>query len=260
MDSVVASLEGIAFVRQGKTILDGVDWVIREGEHWALLGPNGAGKTTLLKILTGYEWPTRGAVTVLGNRYGRCPIQEVRKRIGWVSSAVEHRIPTRDTSADVVLSGFEGSLGLYREFDEGQRRAAKMVLNSIGIGDKADQLYGTLSQGEQQRVLIARALVGNPGLLILDEPCAGLDPVAREDLLNDLHMLAEKPAAVPTVIVTHHVEEVGAHVTHAAIAAKGVFAACGLKADVMTSQAFTEAFERSLELEEKNGRYRIAFT
>lgn len=260
MSVPVALLEGIRFVRSGKTILDGVDWCIQPGEHWALLGANGAGKTTLLKILTGYEWPTSGSVTVLGNRYGACAIQEVRKRIGWVSSAVEHRIPARDTAGDVVLSGFEGSLGLYRSFDDKQHGAAAHALSAVGLGDKGGQLYGTLSQGEQQRVLIARALVGEPAVLILDEPCAGLDPVAREHLLRDLDALTARDDTPSLVLVTHHVEEVGDFITHAAIAADGQFVACGLKESTMNTDAFREAFGPSVQLTREGNRYRLTVT
>lgn len=255
----IADLEGITFIRQGKTILDGIDWTILRGEHWALLGANGAGKTTLLKILTGYEWPTRGAVTAFGNRYGQCVIQEVRKRIGWVSSSLAFHVPPRDTAAEVVLSGFDASLGLYREYSGEQIAAAAHAIDAVGLAPHADQNYGTLSQGERQRVMIARALVGKPGLLILDEPCAGLDPRAREDLLDDLADLSGRSDAPTIILVTHHVEEVAPFITHAAIMGPANIIASGAKENVMTSEHFTTAFDRPAEIDVNDGRYYLRF-
>ena len=180
------ALKGVGFRRSGRAILADVDWTVLEREHWALLGANGSGKTTLLKIVTGYEWATTGTVEVLGHRFGHCNMPEVRKAIGWVSSAIEHRLPPRDSALGIVMSGLDSSLGLYRNFSDDEEQRSLATLDSLGIAQFAQRTYGSLSQGEQQRVVIARALVANPKLLILDEPCAGLDPAAREHFLEDL--------------------------------------------------------------------------
>ncbi|MBN1476526.1 ABC transporter ATP-binding protein [Candidatus Sumerlaeota bacterium] len=251
-------LEGIHLVRGGKTILRGIDWTVQRGDHWALLGANGSGKTTLLKVITGDEWPTRGEVRVLGERHGDCDLRELRRRIGWVSAALERRVHGGDTGWEIALSGFEASLGLYREFSEAECRQAERALRDINASQVADQPFETMSQGEQQRVLIARALIHRPTLLILDEPCAGLDPAAREDLLVDLQTLGKRRGGPTLILVTHHLEEIGPWVSHAMILRGGECLAQGRVGEVISAATLTRALGRPCRVTARGGRYRLS--
>lgn len=237
-------------------ILDNVSWCIERGEHWAVLGSNGSGKTSLLKVLIGDEWYTEGTVEVFGERFGTCDLHQLRKRIGWVSSALEHKIHGWDTAFDIVLSGFEASLGLYREFTDEERRLAMDSLALVGAGAYANGEYGKLSQGEQQRVLIARALVNRPALMILDEPCIGLDPVARSVFLRDLRELARQSESPSMVFVTHHIEEIDDWITHVLLLKAGRVVASAPKEDVLSSSALlSEVFGAKCSVTRVDGRY-----
>jgi len=254
----VISLDGITLRRGGYEILHAVSWTIRRGEHWALLGQNGSGKTTLLKVITGYEWPTEGTVEVLGRRYGECNLPELRKQIGWVSSALVHQLPEQNTALEIVLSGLEASLGVYREFTGTEIRRARATLALLGGKSFADRPYGLLSQGEQQRVLIARGLVHGPALLILDEPCAGLDPAARESFLGDLSLLVARRGAPSLVFVTHHIEEIAPWITHALVLRQGRTLAHGRTEAVLRGSVLTKALAHPCEVLRKNGRYSLS--
>lgn len=253
----VVELSNIHLVRNDVTILAGVSWTIRRGQHWGLLGANGSGKTSLLKVLTGYEWPTEGAVTVLGRRFGECSLPDLRRTIGWVSSSLEHRIPERDTALDVVASGYAASMGLYTDLAPAQWQHARHTLAQLGGGAYADRPYGLLSQGERQRALIARALVPGPAVLILDEPCAGLDPAAREAFLADLAALAARPTAPTVVLVTHHIEEIGPWIGHVLVLRGGRVLAAGPTADVLTAQQLGAAFGATCQVERVGARYAL---
>ncbi len=250
----ILALRDIVFRRDGREILSGISWDIERGQHWALLGANGSGKTTLLKIVTGYEWPTEGAIEVLGRRFGECNLPELRKAIGWVSSALEHRIPAQNRAIEVVASGFDAAIGVYRVYSPGEFERAGQALRAIGGGAFAERPYGALSQGEQQRALLARALVNRPALLILDEPCAGLDPAARQSFLDDLERLARQADAPTLVFVTHHIEEIGPAVSHTLILKSGRVLASGPTGRVLTSARLTEAFGRPCKVERARGR------
>ncbi|NLX22086.1 MAG: ATP-binding cassette domain-containing protein [Phycisphaerae bacterium] len=256
MDAMnVLELRDILFQRGGRTILSKVDWTIEPGQHWALLGVNGSGKTTLLKIVTGYEWPTDGTVRVLGELYGECNLPALRKTIGWVSFALLLQMPARDTALEVVLSGLDSSMGLYREFTPDEVLRAQRALASVNAATLAHDCYQHLSQGEQQRVLIARALVNEPMLLILDEPCSGLDPAARDAFLRDLRHLCHQERAPNTILVTHHIEEVGDWIDRVMVLREGRTLACGLKADVLNSTVLSEAFGRPCRVSQENGTF-----
>jgi iron complex transport system ATP-binding protein len=250
----------IHFRRGARHILRGIDWTVAPGEHWALLGANGSGKTTLLKIVTGYTWPTEGEVTVLGQTLGRCDIRELRKAIGWVSAAVHERIRPRDTALEVVIAGIDAALGVYRDFSGDERNRAHAAMARIAVEPVADQPWGTLSQGERQRVLIARALVGAPKLVILDEPCIGLDPAARELFLEDLGRLTRDGDAPATIFVTHHIEELGPWITHALVLKNGRTLAAGPVAESIASETMGRAFEAPCRVERDGGRYRLWMT
>ena len=254
----VIEVENVTLRRAGKTILREVSWSIQHGEHWALLGANGSGKTTLLKVLTGYEWPTEGKVRVLGKRYGACDVRELRKTIGWVSSALERRVPQNDTALEITGSGFDSSFGLYRELDAQELARCRDALESVEGRGFESQSFATLSQGEQKRTLIARALVNRPALLVLDEPCAGLDPVSRTAFLKDLHGFASAPRSPTILLVTHHVEEIGPWIRHAIVLKGGRVASKGPIEEVVTSDVLTEAFSHTCRIETKDGIYRLS--
>lgn len=237
----VIRLTDVVFRRNGREILKGVSWQVDPGQNWALLGPNGSGKTTLLKVVTGYEWATRGAVEVLGQRFGSCNLPQLRKRIGWVSSALQQRIPLGDTALQIVASGYEASLGVYRRFSPEELDRGRQALDLVRADGFADRPYGTLSQGEQQRALIARALVNRPNLLILDEPCAGLDPAAARIFLEDLAALSRHPDAPTVVYVTHHIEEIGPWIDRVMLLKDGAVAAQGRTPDVLTPRQLSHA-------------------
>jgi iron complex transport system ATP-binding protein len=243
MVRAVIELEDVYFIRQGRAILSGVNWRIETDQHWALIGANGSGKTTLLKIITGYEWPTSGQVKVLGKQFGETNIPELRKHIGWVSAAIEQKLPTQDRAIDVVASGLEASLGLFREFTPQEYSRAEESLKILKANTYARQSFGTLSQGEQQKVLIARAMVNRPKLLILDEPCAGLDPAARVRFLRDLEHLAAMPDAPAIIFVTHHIEEIGGWMNQALLLKDGRVMAAGSPETVFTSENMTNLFD-----------------
>lgn len=256
----IVALEKVSFIRQGKSILRDISWSVQQGEHWALLGANGSGKTTLLKILTGYAWATSGSVEVLGKRYGEYDLRELRKTIGWVSAALEGRIPGKDTALDVVLSGYDATLGVYRETTEAERGKAKAVLEGVNSLALLERTFGTLSQGEQQRILIARALINEPALLILDEPCAGLDPVAREDFLHDLGRLAADPKAPTLIMVSHHIEELGSWISQCLALREGGIEVCGPIDRAIRSEVLTRVFGRPCTVERSTGGYRMHLT
>lgn len=254
MEAVI-ELEDVCFCRRERTILDGINWRVEAGQHWALLGANGSGKTTLLKILSGYEWPTFGQVTVQGRRFGRTNIPELRKTIGHVSSSLEHRLPAQDTAAQIVASGIDASLGLYRRMRQEDMDRARAALASLRAEDLASQTYQTLSQGEQQKVLIARGLISGPRLLILDEPGGGLDPAARGRFLKDVAFMAARPQSPCILYVTHHIEEIGPWVTHVMLLKAGKVLACGRPDEMLTSDMLSELFTcRCVVRQDERGR------
>ncbi|MBN2512272.1 MAG: ABC transporter ATP-binding protein [Sedimentisphaerales bacterium] len=246
----VIELSNIHFIRQNKTILSGIDWRIAPGQHWAIMGANGSGKTTLLKIITGYEWPTFGQVSVLGQRFGQTNIRELRKLVGWVSSSIEQRLPAEDKAIDIAASGIEASLGLFRTFTDAEYEQAMQALGMLNAQVLARQRFGTLSQGEQQKVLIARALVNQPRVLILDEPCAGLDPAARVRFLKDLEHFAGMVQAPSMIMVTHHIEEIGPWTTGVLLLKEGRIMQSGTADEVLNSKNMTNLFEFPCEVKQ----------
>jgi iron complex transport system ATP-binding protein len=248
-------------VTRGRTaILRGIDWRVDRGQHWAILGANGSGKTTLLKALTGYMPPSSGAIALLGRRYGACDWRELRLQVGVVTSAFAAAIPPAEVALDTVMSGKFAQLDLWHRVSRADRAAARRLLGRMGLGHLAAREWAYLSQGERQRVLIARALMARPGLLVLDEPCAGLDPVAREEFLRFVDRAAGGGGrmAPALVLVTHHVEEVTPVYTHALLLRAGEVVAAGPRARVLTSANLSAAFDAPLRLARASGRYRLA--
>jgi iron complex transport system ATP-binding protein len=254
----VLELENAAYWRGERTILSGIDWRIRRGQHWALLGANGSGKTTLLKMVAAIEWPCDGHIRVLGQRFGEVDLRELRRSIGVVSSALVPYFQDRQPALAIVETGIDAELGWWRTFDADAEARARAGLAALGIAALADNPYGQLSQGEKQRVLIARALMNAPHLLILDEPCAGLDPAARESFLEDLGRFVERPDTPTLVIVTHHIEEIPAFVRHAMVLKDGRTLAQGPIAEVLRADVLGEAFGRPCRVDPTStGRYRL---
>lgn len=254
-DTAIVDLANVSLSRGEQEILNAVSWQVRRGEHWALLGANGSGKTSLLKLVSGYEWPTGGEVAVLGEGYGRCDLRELRKAIGWVSSAMLYPFPAHQTALEVAVSGFDASIGLYREMSPEEWADAAAALQHLGAGRLAGRAYRLLSQGEQQRVLIARAMVHSPSLLILDEPCAGLDPVTRESFLGDLDRLSRRPDAPTQILVTHHIEEIGPWISHVLVLKAGRVIARGEKAGVLRPEVLAAAFGGDCRVDRHDDRY-----
>jgi len=242
MTQAVVELDGVCFCRNKRRILSDVSCRIEPGQHWALLGANGSGKTTLLKILTGYEWPTFGTVRVFGQEFGICDIGKLRKLIGWVSNAMTQRLPMQDTAIEVVASGLDASIGLYRHVTDEEHQKSLAVLTQLEVDSITGQKYGTLSQGEMQKVLIARALVSEPKLLILDEPCIGLDPAARRRFLEDLAVLAKADTAPTMILVTHHIEEIAPWMRNVLLLKNGCVLAQGQPNEIITSASMKDLF------------------
>ena len=242
--------------RSGYTLVGPVSWQVELDEKWVVLGPNGAGKTSLLRIAAAEVHPTSGTAHVLGERLGRVDISELRPRIGLSSSSLAARVPPDEKVIDVVVSAGYGVLGRWREqYDRVDTDRAIDTLEGLGAEHLVDRAYGTLSEGERKRVLIARALMTDPELLLLDEPAAGLDLGGREELVARLTALAEDPDSPATVLVTHHVEEIPPGFTHALLLEDGEAVAQGLIEDVLTSENLSKAFSQPITLEAADRRY-----
>ena len=244
-------------LRRGDRVLVGpLDWAVELDERWVIIGPNGAGKTSLLRIAAAAEHPSTGVAFVLGERLGRVDTSELRARIGLSSSVVAQRVPTDEVVRDLVVSAGYSVLGRWRErYDDVDYRRAIDMLESLGAEHLADRTYGTLSEGERKRVLIARALMTDPELLLLDEPAAGLDLGGREELVARLTDLAADPDAPALVLVTHHVEEVPPGFSHCLLLSEAQVVASGLLPDVLTSENLSAAFGQSIALDVVDGRY-----
>jgi iron complex transport system ATP-binding protein len=254
----VLEVTGLRVERGTTAILRGVDWRVGTREHWVILGANGSGKTSLLKALTGFLSPTAGEFSVLGRRYGAADWRELRLHIGVVTSAFTASIPLSEVTLDTVVSGKYAQLDLWHAGTRADRAAALRLLRAAGLMHLATREWAYLSQGERQRVLIARALMARPQLLILDEPCAGLDPVARDRFLRFLEKLARRRGAPALVLVTHHVEEITPAFTHALLLKAGRVVAAGPRAAVLTRRNLSETFGAPLRLGRTAGRYRLA--
>ncbi|WP_159838470.1 ABC transporter ATP-binding protein [Nocardia sp. CY41] len=242
--------------RSGHTLVGPVTWQVELDERWVVLGPNGAGKTSLLRMAAAELHPTAGIAHLLGERVGKVDISELRPRIGLSSAAVASRVPVDEKVSDLVISAGYAVLGRWRErYDDMDTDRAIDMLESLGAEHLSDRTYGTLSEGERKRVLIARALMTDPELLLLDEPAAGLDLGGREELVERLGDLAADPDAPAIVLVTHHVEEIPPGFTHGLLLNEGEVVAQGLLSDVLTAENLSDAFRQSIALDRVDGRY-----
>lgn len=244
-------------VRRGQAILlDAVSWTVNEGDRWVILGANGAGKTTLVQLCSAQAHPSAGSATILGERLGAVDVFELRTRIGYTSAAVAERIQRDELVRDVVVSASYGYVGRWREeYDSLDHDRARELLVEVGAGKLLERTFGTLSEGERKRVQIARALMADPELLILDEPAAGLDLGGREDLVSTMSVLATDSYAPAIVLVSHHVEEIPPGFTHVLMLRAGAVVASGPLAEAMTAENLSATFGMSLQLSVEDGRY-----
>ena len=252
----VISLKHVSVVRDGKLILGPIDWELLEGERWVVLGANGAGKSTLFHLLSTMNHPTSGTVTILEEELGKCDIFELRPRIGLVTNNLLELIPYDESVMNTVLTAAYAVLGRWNEsYDLWDESRAMALLTTLGVRSLGERLFGTLSEGEKKRVLIARAMMSDPEILLLDEPAAGLDLGGREDLLKRLDLLAADPKAPATVIITHHIEEVPLGTTHALLLNHGESVASGPIAEVITAANLSLAYGLPISLTVDDGRY-----
>jgi iron complex transport system ATP-binding protein len=252
----VLEFAGVTVRRGQATLLDSVDWTVEEDERWVVLGPNGAGKTTLLQVAAAQVHPTEGVAGVLEEVLGTVDVFELKPRIGLTSAALAERIPRGERVRDVVVSASYGVVGRWREdYDELDHDRARELLVEVGVAHLGDRTFGTLSEGERKRVQIARALMADPELLLLDEPAAGLDLGGREDLVSTLSVLAHDALSPATVLVSHHVEEIPPGFTHALLLRGGAVVAAGPVDEVVTEDALAATFGMPLVLRREAGRF-----
>jgi len=253
------AVDGLTVHREAAVILDRVGWTMRPGEHWVVLGANGSGKTSLLMALTGYLMPTAGTISVLGRIFGESDWRDLRRHIGIVSSNLRQRIEEGESAREIVASGKYAMLNFWGTLTRADRRDGLFWLERVGCADLARRPWAVLSQGERQRVLIARALIARPRLLILDEPCAGLDPVARERFLGFIESMTCDPLSPGLVFVTHHVEEITPGFTHGLLLRAGRVLASGPRRRMLTTAHLTQLFGENVTVRRQAGRLRLDF-
>ena len=240
----------------GAVILDGVDWVVSPGDRWVIVGANGSGKTSLLRLAGAQSRPSMGTVDVLGERLGRTDLRELRRRIGVASAAISEQLRPALSAHDTVVTARHGALEpWWHDYDADDHARADELLDAMGCAAFAQRPLATLSQGERQRVLLARALMPRPGLLLLDEPAAGLDLPAREGLVARLAVLTADATAPPMVLVTHHVEEIPPGTSHALLLRRGRLVASGAIDATLTAEALSDAFELPVRVEHRDGQW-----
>jgi len=253
----VINLNNVTVVREGRPILNNVDFTVEENQRWAIVGPNGAGKTTLLRVAAAQIQPSSGTATILGEQLGEINIFELQTRVGFASTALANRIPNSESVLNAVMTAAYAVTGRYKEeYDEVDERRARRVLNEWNLLDLADRAFGTLSDGERKRVQIARSVMTDPELLLLDEPVASLDMASRELTVAVLGQYASSPVAPAMVMVTHHLEEIPEGFTHALLMRDGQVFSAGEIRSTLTSDKVSEAFGFGLHVEFNDGRYR----
>jgi iron complex transport system ATP-binding protein len=254
--SAILELSDISVRRGDRIILGPLNWQVLEGERWVILGPNGAGKTTLLQICSSLIHPTTGEINILGEKLGKVDVFELRTRIGLTSSALVEQLPPDELVMDVVLTAAYAMLGRWQEkYDLWDESRAMALLTALGVRELGERLFGSLSEGEKKRVQIARALMADPELLLLDEPASSLDLGGREDLLRRIESLSKDPLAPATVIVTHHIEEIPVGTTHALLLREGAVVAQGEVVSVITDQNLTQAYGLAITVQTEGGRF-----
>jgi iron complex transport system ATP-binding protein len=256
----ILSVNRLRIVRDGTVILHDVDWRVQRGEHWVILGANGSGKTSLLSALTGYLMPTSGEISVLGETYGESDWRELRKKIGLVSSSVRQLMADEEPALETVASGKYAMIDFWGRLTHAEKIQARKLLRQVECEYLTERPWRVLSQGERQRVLIGRALMAKPRVLILDEPCAGLDPAAREHFLQFIQRLGAQKNSPTLVLVTHHVEEITPVFSHVLMLKNGRVLATGAQAAVLNSKNLSAAFAARMRLQRTARRYSLKVT
>ncbi|MGA4518387.1 ABC transporter ATP-binding protein [Solibacillus silvestris] len=251
-------IENIHLYRNDKKILNDLSWHVQKGQHWAILGLNGSGKTTLLKVINGYIWPNEGKVQVLGETYGKTYIPKLRTRIGWVSNAMIDNFNWQDNAIEIVLSGKFGALRLFNDVTEEEIDHAVSIMKHFHCDHLANKSFEHLSQGERQRVQIARAIMADPEILILDEPCGGLDLIERENLLQTIEQIAQAENAPTLIYVTHHVEEILPCFSHVLLMKDGKNVEANAREVVLTDELLSDFFGREISLQIERERAWVA--
>lgn len=245
---MVIDFQNVDFIRNQQKLLTQINWQVKRGEHWGILGLNGAGKSLLLQLITGNLWPSSGKLTVLGEVFGQTSIPELNQRIGWVTSLLQQRIPQHEVAEKIVLSGKFASFGIYQDYQASDLAQAKAQLEQLQVAHVIGQPFGILSQGQKQLVLIARALMANPELLILDEPCNGLDLFAREDLLKQINQLLLAQGGPTLLYVTHHTEELPQALNQLLMLKNGQIFAKGATQQLLTYEKLQNFYQREIQL------------
>lgn len=256
---MVIDIKDVSITRDSKYILKEINWSVKKGEHWAILGLNGSGKTTLLNMINGYIFPSRGELKVLGETFGRYDFRELRKSIGWVSTALQERLHGNETAEDTVISGKYASIGLLNKATKEDKVRAKALLDKFSISHLGKRKYETLSQGEKQKVLIARGLMSFPKLLILDEPCTGLDIFSKEQLLVDIEKLSKDPDSPTLIYVTHQIEEILPIFKKTLLMRRGQIHSSGLASEILTEKNLSNFFETPIKCHKENHRFIVEF-
>jgi iron complex transport system ATP-binding protein len=256
----ILEISNLRIQRGGVKILDGISWRVERGQHWAILGANGSGKTSLLSALTGYLMPTAGEISLLGKTYGKSDWRELRKKIGLVSSSVRQLMADDEPALETVASGKYAMIDFWGRLSRTDKVKASKLLKQVECEYLAERPWGVLSQGERQRVLIGRALMASPKLLILDEPCAGLDPAAREHFLQFIQRLGGLKNSPTLILVTHHVEEIMPMFSHLLVLKDGKVLAAGEKTTALNSKNLSRAFGTQMLLQRIGNRYALTVT
>ncbi|MGY0694367.1 ABC transporter ATP-binding protein [Virgibacillus sp. FSP13] len=250
----IVDMQQVSWKRQGEEILSDIDWEVVNGEHWAILGLNGSGKTTLLNMINGYIWPTKGRVSILEKSFGQTDIRELRKSIGWVSSSLQERMKETERVENIVVSGKFASIGLYENPTEDDFEKSYQIMEQLHFGHLRGRTYQTCSQGEKQKILIARGLMGSPNLLILDEPTNGLDFISREELMNTINQIAIQKNAPTILFVTHHIEEIMPIFTHTLLLKQGTIYGRGKREEMLTKEHLSRLFDLPVQIDWSNDR------
>jgi iron complex transport system ATP-binding protein len=256
-DSNIIRLINVTVQRGNKTILDNINWIVNRGQHWIILGANGSGKTSLLNTLTAYLTVSKGEFELLGHKYGTTDWRELRKRIGLISDSLLQKISNCETCIEAIASGKHAMINYWGKISKEEQEKATEILRKIECEHLAESIWSNLSEGEKQRILIGRALMADLNLLILDEPCAGLDPVARENFLAFVNRLAQNNADLVLLFVTHHVEEIMPPFSHVLIMKDGKLLASGEKQQVLNSANLSKAFDTDIEVNQEDSRYSL---
>lgn len=255
MPESVVHLDNVYFIRDKNRILHDISLHITRGQHWAIIGPNGAGKTSLVSIINGYHWPSDGHAEVLGSKFGSIDLRDIRRHIGESSSEIRNMIHGWESTHKIVLSGKFGSIGLYETPTKEDYMRADHLLDFFGLSNLKDRAFESLSSGEQQKNILAQALMPEPRLLVLDEPCAGLDLKSREELLDSVQKMSVSLDGPTLIFITHHIEEIIPGITHALALREGRVVACGYKDDVLTDDVLSATFGLHIEVNKRSNRF-----